>query len=167
MKNLKHISLLIILTLSMHLAACGQESFDQKVKSLYKGTVPLIYAPSLDVHQSNLMILDTRSPEEYAISHLQNAQQVNYKGFEKDKFTDVPKNTPIVVYCSVGYRSERIGEKLIELGFTDVKNLYGGIFDWKNRGLLIYNTQGQQTDSVHTYNKNWSQWLYNGIKIYE
>ena len=40
----------------------------------------------------------------------------------------------IIVYCSIGVRSEDIGEKLKELGYTKILNLYGGIFDWKNKG---------------------------------
>jgi hypothetical protein len=70
------------------------------------------------------------------------------------------------VYCSVGYRSERIGEKLLKLGYTDVVNLYGGIFEWKNQGLDVYNSSNYPTDSVHTYNKSWGKWLVKGIKVY-
>ena len=73
----------------------------------------------------------------------------------------------MVVYCSVGYRSERIGEKMQKMGFENVSNLYGGIFDWKNQGNTVINLNQEPTDSVHTYNRNWSQWLYNGIKVYD
>ena len=41
------------------------------------------------------------------------------------------------------------------------------IFDWKNQGNNIVNENNLETDSVHTYNKAWSQWLYKGIKVYE
>ena len=67
----------------------------------------------------------------------------------------------------MGYRSERIGEKLQKMGFTNVKNLYGGIFDWKNQDFEVVGMDNLATDSVHTYNKSWSKWLYKGIKVYE
>ena len=70
------------------------------------------------------------------------------------------------MYCSVGYRSEKISEKLIAAGFTDVSNLYGGIFEWVNIGRPVYKASNQKTNRVHTYNKEWSKWLRTGIKVY-
>jgi len=57
-------------------------------------------------------------------------------------------------------------EELLELGYTNVKNLYGGIFQWKNDGFDVVNNQSMVTDSVHTYNKSWSKWLVKGVKVY-
>ena len=136
------------------------------MESLYQNTVPLIKANELK-DKSDVIILDVRSPEEYAISHLEGSIMIDYDNFEKKDVIEIDKEAEVIVYCSVGYRSERLGEKLQKMGFTDVKNLYGGIFDWKNQGLEVVNPQGNLTDSVHTYNKSWSKWLYNGIKIYE
>ena len=79
----------------------------------------------------------------------------------------IPKNKEIIVYCSVGYRSERIGEKLLDMGYTKVYNLHGGIFDWKNQSQIVVNDLNLPTDSVHTYSKAWSIWLHKGIKVYE
>ena len=72
-----------------------------------------------------------------------------------------------LVYCSIGVRSENIGEKLQQLGYTNVYNLYGGIFEYKNEGGTVYNLQNKPTDSVHTYNKKWSKYLTKGNKVYE
>jgi predicted sulfurtransferase len=93
---------------------------------------------------------------------------VGYKGFEKDSITNKieDKNAPIVVYCSIGVRSEDIGEKLQKAGFTNVKNLYGGIFEWKNQGNPVYKNK-METDSVHTFNKQWGKLLDKGIKVYD
>jgi len=52
------------------------------------------------------------------------------------------------------------------MGFTNVRNLYGGIFEWVNEGGEIRNSKNQPTDSVHTYSKSWSIWLEKGIKVY-
>jgi rhodanese-related sulfurtransferase len=149
--------------------ACGQKTFDEKMQSLYQNTVPLIKFDELKKmkDQGEVYLLDTRAPEEFAVSHLPGAALIDYDNFKKTDVKDIPKDAKVVVYCSVGYRSERIGEKLQKMGFTDVSNLYGGIFDWKNQGNTVINTEDMPTDSVHTYNENWSQWLYKGIKVYE
>lgn len=146
--------------------SCGQTTFDEKMKSLYKETVPLIQASDLK-EKSDVILLDTRTPEEFKVSHIAGSQLIDYDHFRKKDVSDLDKDAEVIVYCSVGYRSERIGEKLQKMGFNNVKNLYGGIFDWKNQGLEIVNEKEQPTDSVHTYNKAWSKWLYKGIKIYD
>ncbi len=148
--------------------ACGQQSYDSLLHTLYEHTVPLIQAEALDSLQQhkNVMILDTRAPEEYQISHLPGALHVGFEAFDVDQLEDVPRDQEIVVYCTVGYRSERIGEQLQQAGFKQVKNLYGGIFAWKNRDLEVVNPEGQPTDKVHTYNALWSVWLKKGEKVY-
>ncbi len=161
-KHLHALSFVLIFALP----SCGQQTFDEKMNSLYKGTVPLVKASELN-SMADVILLDTRSPEEFAISHLKGATMIDYENFKKADVKKVDKNAEVIVYCSVGYRSERIGEKLQEMGFTNVKNLYGGIFDWKNQGLEVFNKNEQPTDSVHTYNKAWSKWLSNGVKVYE
>ncbi len=150
------------------LSACGQQSFDQKLEGMYRNTVPLIKPAALDSLQQQrpVVLLDTRTPEEYAVSHLPRARFVNYDTFDVAALSDVDKDAEVVVYCAVGYRSERVGEALQKAGYKHVKNLYGGIFAWKNAGHMVVNQQDQPTDSVHTYNRNWSKWLDRGTKVW-
>ncbi|MCH9660233.1 MAG: rhodanese-like domain-containing protein, partial [Bacteroidetes bacterium] len=102
-------------------------------------------------------------------SKIPSAIYIGYSQFSSEEIiASIPdKDTPIVVYCSLGIRSEEIGEKLQKAGFTNVKNLYGGIFEWKNKEYPLSNLQDKETDSVHTCTKNWSKWLTKGIKVYE
>lgn len=159
---------LIILMLSLS-TACAQKSFEEKLEGMYANTVPLIATDSLKSKLENkqIYLIDTRSQKEYDVSHLPQARFLDYDDYSKKDFKDIPKDAEVIVYCSVGYRSERVGEKMQKFGFTNVKNLYGGIFEWKNNENKILNSNGVLTDSVHTYNKNWSQWLTKGIKVYE
>ena len=159
---------LIVLLVSLYSSACGQRSFDQQLESMYKHTVPLIHPKTLDslTQQRPVVLLDARSPNEFAVSHLPGARFVDYDRFKLDDVQDVPKDTDIVVYCAVGYRSERVGERLQDAGYRHVQNLYGGIFEWKNQGLEVVNPQGRPTDSVHTYNRRWSKWLKQGVKVW-
>ncbi len=148
----------------------AQSPFDEKIQSLYRNTVPVIHSDEVlkrKQENENLIILDTRSIREFAVSHIQGAQFIDYDSFSPEDVAALPKDSEIIVYCSIGYRSERIGEKLIGQGYEDVKNLYGGIFAWKNTDHDVINESGSVTDSVHTYNRKWSQWLMKGIKVYE
>jgi len=116
-----------------------------------------------------VLLLDTRKKEEYEVSHLKNAIWVGYKEFDEDLVrSQIPdKEAPILVYCSIGVRSENIGEKLMDMGYLNVKNLYGGIFDWKNKDNPVYKSNNQETDSVHAFSKHWGKLLTKGIKVYD
>ncbi len=76
------------------------------------------------------------------------------------------KNATYVVYCSVGVRSEKIGKKLMDLGYTDVKNLSGGMFKWINEGYDVVDSAGRTTQKVHAYNRFWGLLLDKGMKVY-
>jgi hypothetical protein len=91
---------------------------------------------------------------------------VGYDDFDISRIQDVPKESRIVVYCAVGYRSERIGEKLIKEGYTDVRNLYGGIFGCTNVGFPLFDEKGQ-TDRIHAYSRFWGIWIKKGTKVYD
>lgn len=132
-------------------------------------SVPYISVQELAMPKTEAIILDTRELKEYETSHIKNAICVGYDYFTLDSITkQFPnKETKIVVYCSLGIRSEDIGEKLKKAGYTNVYNLYGGIFEWKNNNFSVYNTENKKTENVHTFSKEWSQWLTKGVKIYE
>jgi rhodanese-related sulfurtransferase len=148
----------------------SQSAYDKKLHTLYSNTVPTIRPAELAGllnGKEPLVLLDTRSPVEFQVSHLPGAQFLDYQTFRPSAVKNIDPKVRIVVYCAVGYRSERIGEKLLAMGFKNVTNLYGGIFEWVNKGHEVVNKAGVATDSVHTYNQDWSRWLSRGIKIYE
>ncbi len=143
-----------------------EPEFHAMLDNMYKQTVPLLKTEQVAKQTEKYLILDTREPEEYAVSHLPQAQLSGYDNFDASVVAKLPKDQPILVYCSVGYRSERIGEKLQEMGFTEVYNLYGGIFEWKNHDQPVWDAQDQPTEKVHTYNRLWSKWLFKGEKVF-
>ncbi len=132
----------------------------QKLKELYKNTVEVIYPEALSrkLTSKDLYILDTRSEAEYKVSHIQGARFVDHNSFKLHEVKDIPKDAEVVVYCSVGWRSERVGEKLQKAGYNNVKNLYGGIFEWVNQGYQVYNDTGV-TKKVHAYSEKWAKWI--------
>ncbi len=167
---MKALSNIIWMTLISCSVACAQQTLDEKLESLYHKTVPLIQPEQLaDWKNQNaqVFLLDTRTNREFQVSHIAGAELIDYESFHNEDVNHIPKNKKVVVYCSVGYRSERIGEKLQELGFTEVYNLYGGIFQWKNQDHQVVDAKNLPTENVHAYNKSWGQWLEKGVKVYE
>jgi len=114
-------------------------------------------------------LLDTRSWEEFKVSHMPGAHWVGYDDFQISRVKDLnlDKEKPVLLYCSVGFRSEKIGEKIKDMGFADVYNLYGGIFEWINAGNLPVDQEGNPTHRVHAYDRIWGVWLKKGEKVYE
>ncbi|WP_370477804.1 rhodanese-like domain-containing protein [Tamlana flava] len=157
---------LIILVSSV---SFSQQKLSKLLKHYNTESIPYINAESLRTSAENTILLDSREEKEYLVSHLKNAIFVGYDNFSLDSVQQkiADKNSSIVVYCSLGVRSEDIAEKLKKAGYTNVKNLYGGIFEWKNQDFPVYNKKGQETDSIHAFSKSWSKWLIKGIKIYE
>lgn len=131
--------------------------------------IPYIHIQNLDTLKSKIIVLDAREFNEYKVSHIKGAVWIGYNNFNLEtvlkQFPD--KNKDIVVYCSLGIRSENIAIRLKNAGYSNVKNLYGGIFEWKNNHYTVYNSEEKETDSIHAFSKKWSKWLTNGIKIYE
>ncbi|OJJ21557.1 rhodanese [marine bacterium AO1-C] len=142
-----------------------QQAFDQMLENLLTHSVKEVQAGEV-MRQSNIIFLDAREKPEFEVSHIPNARWIGYDNFDKKSVANLPKNQKIIVYCSVGYRSEKITEKLLKMGFKDIANLYGGVFAWKHAGGKVVNSKGQTTEKVHTFNKDWSQWLFKGIKVY-
>lgn len=150
----------------------SQEEVDPKYKKMiekhYDG-FPLIQpavAAEL-VENENVVFLDTREKDEYDVSHIPGSIFVGYDNFDWTKIDKLDKNKEVIVYCSIGVRSQNIGKKLAEKGFTDVKNLYGGIFLWADQDREMHNERGVDTDAVHGYNKVWGRWVKNCEVKYE
>jgi rhodanese-related sulfurtransferase len=131
----------------------------EKLKELVRekfADVKSISAPDLakwlaDTNRAAPLIVDVRSEEEFEISGLKGARRF-------ERVEDMPKlsssNAPVVVYCSVGYRSAEFARKLQRQGFTNVWNLEGSIFDWANQGYPVYRGTNQ-VHQVHPYSRKW------------
>ncbi|MGB5821408.1 MAG: rhodanese-like domain-containing protein [Saonia sp.] len=145
----------------------GQQTIEEILKQFNTENVP--YVECIDLAKiDRVVLLDAREKEEFNVSHLKQAVWVGFKTFEPktviSKIKD--KNAHIVVYCSIGVRSEDIAEILMKVGYTHVQNLYGGIFEWKNQGYPVFDTHGNMTNKVHAFGKQWEKFLTNGDKVY-
>ena len=160
-----------LLITALYLVFCpkvlSQQKIDKILKKYNSESIPYIDVDALH-GMNHIVLLDAREREEFEVSHLENAVWVGAKSFELN--TVVPKienkDTEIVVYCSIGVRSENIGQKLMNAGYINVKNLYGGIFEWKNKGYSVYDSTGVETERVHAFSKYWGKLLKKGEKVY-
>lgn len=131
---------------------------------LYDKTFPTVKVEQIN-DLSNYQVLDTREKVEFDVSHLSGAIWVGYDTFDLGNVEKLDRDLPVLVYCTVGARSEEIGKKLREAGFNRVYNLYGGIIQWSNSEKPL-ESEGIPTKKVHTYTKTWGVWLSKGEKVY-
>lgn len=134
------------------------------LKGLYDSSFPVV-KPAQVTNLTHYQVLDAREKEEHEVSHLQNAIWVGHETFSLKSVAELDKNKPVLIYCTVGARSEEIGKRLQQEGFTRVYNLYGGIVHWVNEGRPVF-ANGKPTLQVHTYSKPWSIWLTRGEKVF-
>lgn len=112
----------------------------------------------IDTNRPKPVLLDVRRPEEFAVSHLRSARRVDPGAGPGVLKEILATNVPVIVYCSVGYRSSELARRLIKAGITNVFNLEGSIFQWANEGRPIVNEYGP-TNKVHPYSTRWGALL--------
>jgi rhodanese-related sulfurtransferase len=142
--------------------------FETMVNTMISNKVDTISTAELAemLKQDSVLLLDSREFDEYNVSHLKGAQCIGYDSPNYNLLDETDKTKPVVVYCSIGKRSEDIGLELKKRGFTNVYNLYGGIFDWTNRGFPVTDTEGNSVKKVHPFNTAWGVWVNNYEKVY-
>jgi thioredoxin len=107
----------------------------------------------------NAIILDVRTPEEYANGFISNAVNIDWNGNDfVTKVKELDKNKPLFVYCLSGGRSASAANKLAELGFNNIYELKGGINAWRNAEKPLTTTNKQITPkseelSLEQYNQ--------------
>ena len=152
------------------LSSVAKETLNDVLKKHNKNEIPYISATELRMYQFNnkVTILDSRELKEYQVSHIESAILVGYDTFSMETVSYIISNmeTPIVVYCTLGIRSEMIAAKLQKAGYKNVKNLYGGICEWKNKKYKVIDSTQNTTNNIHTFSKEWSKWLLNGNTIF-
>ena len=104
------------------------------------------------------VLLDVRTPAEWQVSHLPGARRVDPKADPQTAAAGLPKDAPIVTYCSIGYRSAAMAERLRAAGYSHVQNLEGSIFQWANEHRPLVR-EGAPVTRVHPYSAAWGRLL--------
>lgn len=160
----KRVSLLFSILTLLLLAQCSRDAAWPALLSAVEAAYPDVERISTDSLASWMhddqppVLLDTRTIEEYEVSHLESAVHVDPDSDDFMMLDTLDRDAPIVAYCSVGYRSSDVASKLMAAGFTDVRNLEGSIFKWANEGRPVYR-DGERVHEVHPYNAVWGRLL--------
>jgi rhodanese-related sulfurtransferase len=100
------------------------------------------------------VLFDVRTAPEFATSHLADANRMEPGAPLTAAVLALPRDTPIVVYCAVGYRSGLAARALRGAGFTRVWNLTGSLYAWADAGRPMVSAGGPAT-LVHPYGGWW------------
>lgn len=149
-------ALIASLLFMMDGSAGAADSLAQRVDALYLAIeadvidAPTVYAQALRQDKSLPIFVDVRSAKERAVSNIAGAISL----------TELPEalesgKRPVVVYCTVGYRSGLAVLDLQKRGIA-ARNLRGGILAWVAAGGQVVDTDGKQTHKVHVYGKSWA-----------
>ena len=109
------------------------------------------------------VLLDVRTQEEWNVSHLPGARRVDPNAPVENVISGMPKETPIVTYCAVGYRSGALATKLQAAGFSSVRNLEGSIFQWANEHRPLVR-EDKPVATVHPYSSLWGRLLIDDVR---
>ena len=115
-----------------------------------------------DTNRPAPLLVDAREKEEFAVSHLRDAR--NLQSVADVKKVLPAHAPPVVVYCSVGYRSSALAEKLQRAGVTNVANLEGSLFEWANESRPLQRGTNAVRE-VHGYSRKWSGLLHADVPV--
>jgi rhodanese-related sulfurtransferase len=152
----------VLLAIFLCLVACTPEwdsvkaTIRRKFPEVHQVTTSQLADQLAATNKSKPVLLDVRTEAEYAVSQLSDACRIDPDSSAAQ--VNMNKDTPIVTYCSVGYRSSAFAQKLKSAGYTNVSNLEGSIFQWANEGRPIVSADGP-AKKVHPYNARWGQLL--------
>ena len=123
--------LLSLVILLLFIVSCAQPTKEVQAVSAQE-----VYDAVYKQKKSDLQLVDVRTPEEFGVSHLKDAQNICVtEGDFKAKVASLDKDKPVYLYCKKGGRSARAAKILQELGFKEVYDLQGGITAWEAEGL--------------------------------
>jgi rhodanese-related sulfurtransferase len=93
---------------------------------------------SQKITEPDVIILDVRTPEEFASGHIEGALNIDFNGGDfANEITRLNPSENYAIYCRSGSRSGQAASIMHKAGFHEVSNLNGGVIDWTNAGLPL------------------------------
>ena len=118
--------ILLILIAALLLTGCGVAA---EQEASYR-QINMEEAAEIMEKESGYIILDVRTPEEFAEKHIPGALNIPNEAIGTEEIPELPdKQQLILVYCRSGNRSKQASEKLVAQGYTNIVE-FGGINDW-------------------------------------
>lgn len=132
-KNLKVLWITMILISSV---SCGQKQNKNSTDENSASKISLITATELNKVNDQILLIDVRTPGEFASGHIENSINIDYKADNfKELIGELDPNQEVYVYCKVGGRSGRSAKILRDMGFKNIYDLKGGIIAWEKEGF--------------------------------
>lgn len=134
MRNKLQYSFLFFYTL-VFLSSCNKSTKQNSETDATNPTISVAEFSKKIKEDKNVVILDVRTPKEYAQEHLPNAilENMQEDSFNKN-IAKMDKNKTYLLYCKVGGRSSKALDIMKKAGFKQVFHLGGGIVDWEKAG---------------------------------
>ncbi len=116
----------------------------------------------------DLIVLDVRSADEYAVGHIPGAVRIPPGAPAAEVMARIEgpiTGSTVVAYCSVGQRSSllatEVGPQLRRAGAERMVNLRGGAFAWHDQKRPLVDADGP-TEWIHPYDSEWARYLERG-----
>ena len=123
---------------SLLISGCiNQENIGPQTQIIEDVTLEEAYALLVDkLGNPNFVIIDVRTPEEYASGHIEKAINLDYYSETfADELDKLDKDKTYLIYCRSANRSGKALDMMAELGFAEVYNMLGGMVQWERTGL--------------------------------
>lgn len=130
---------------------CDEALLSEHFKAMItdaNSAVEAVGCDAIDLDEPSLILLDVREPEEFASGFIpgKNTLTIPRGKLEFMAIEKIAKphgqNAPIITYCLKGPRGALAAVQLKKLGFTNVRNLEGGMLGWVGSGRSIKNYLG-------------------------
>lgn len=157
-------AMIISLASACSVGAKGLDAIQADIETDYSTVSQLSPESFLALDPSDVLLLDIREPDEFAVSRIPGAIWVSPNATAETALIQIGDVTDkkIIVYCSVGMRSssfaKRAQEDLLKRGAASVANLKHGIFGWHNDQRDLVDAVGK-TDAVHPYDVIWKRYV--------
>jgi rhodanese-related sulfurtransferase len=128
--------IVLITMLWISLASCGQKQNEKSSDQDSASKISLITPEELNKVNKDILLIDVRTPGEYASGHVENSVNIDFRSSNfKDLIGALDKNQDVYVYCKVGGRSGSAAKMMEDMGFNKIYDLKGGIMQWEKDGF--------------------------------
>jgi len=136
--NMKRFMMVATVVIAMPLVAAACGNGEQTADGYENATIAHTHEHWVQGDQSKIpfMLLDVRTPEEYAEGHIAGAKLIPVQVLA-EHLNEVPKDKQVYIYCKSGGRSSRASKLLASNGFTNIENIKGGFDAWKAAGYPV------------------------------
>ena len=126
----KVVAVLLLLVMASAVTGCGGDTADDRKEQAKYRRITADEAQVLMQQEQDYLVLDVRSPEEFATGHIPHAINIPMEAFGDEPPRQLSdRNQTIFIYCVKGIRSMNVANRLAHMGYRNIVEM-GGIQDW-------------------------------------